>query len=109
MGYQLWMPPITGYRRNGTRFSALKKIFIDSVTVRDIYEPLLCCRINGPSIHVKDSLMQRQFDTEGVIDLEKKVIGYINTAELEGGVVEQYCREIKIDQVISHRVHRVRS
>jgi hypothetical protein len=101
MGYQLWMSPITGYRRNGTRFSALKKIFIDSVTVRDIYEPLLCCRINDPSIHVKDTLLHRQFDTAGVIDLEKKVIGYINTAELEGGVVEQYCREIKIDQVIS--------
>lgn len=101
MGYQLWMSPITGYRRNGTRFSELKKIFIDSVTVRDIYEPLLCCRIDDSSSQVKDTLQQRQFDTAGVIDQDKKVIGYINTRDLNDGVIEKYCLDIKIDKVIS--------
>jgi hypothetical protein len=101
MGYQLWMSPITGYRRNGTRFSALKKIFIDSVTVRDIYEPLLCCRCNDPSNHVKETLQHRNFDTAGVINQENKVIGYINTLDLQGGVVGEYRLDIKIAQVIS--------
>lgn len=101
MGYQLWMSPITGYRRNGTRFSALKKIFIDSVTVRDIYEPLLCCRIDDPSGHVKETLMHRQFDTAGVIDQNQKVIGYVNTSDLKDGSIKQYCIDIKLEQVIS--------
>ncbi|MGI3060635.1 CBS domain-containing protein [Vibrio alginolyticus] len=101
MGYQLWMSPITGYRRNGTRFSALKKIFIDSVTVRDIYEPLLCCRDNDPSGHVKETLMHRQFDTAGVIDENQKVIGYVNTSDLKDGIIEQYRLDITIEQIIS--------
>ncbi|WP_157896381.1 CBS domain-containing protein [Vibrio coralliirubri] len=101
MGYQLWMSPITGYRRNGTRFSALKKIFIDSVTVRDIYEPLLCCRVDDPSGHVKETLMHRQFDTAGVIDQNQKVIGYVNTSDLKDGSINQYRIDIKLEQVIS--------
>ncbi|EQC2631122.1 hypothetical protein ACY3PO_004718 [Vibrio parahaemolyticus] len=101
MGYQLWMSPITGYRRNGTRFSALKKIFIDSVTVRDIYEPLLCCRVDDPSGHVKETLMHRQFDTAGVIDQNQKVIGYVNTSDLKDGSISQYRIDIKLEQVIS--------
>ncbi|TCT43829.1 hypothetical protein EDB29_101637 [Vibrio crassostreae] len=101
MGYQLWMSPVTGYRRNGTRFSALKKIFIDSVTVRDIYEPLLCCRVDDPSGHVKETLMQRQFDSAGVIDQDKKVIGYVNTLDLKDGTIDQYLIDIKLEQVIS--------
>lgn len=101
MGYQLWMSPITGYRRNGTRFSALKKIFIDSVTVRDIYEPLLCCHTYDPSEHVKETLTHRQFDVSGVIDQAEKLVGYVKTAELEYGVIEHYLHDIKIAQVIS--------
>jgi hypothetical protein len=101
MGYQLWMSPITGYRRNGTRFSALKKIFIDSVTVRDIYEPLLCCHLDDPSGHVKETLMHRQFDISGVIDQAKNVVGYVKTADLEYGVIEQYLLDIKVVHVIS--------
>lgn len=101
MGYQLWMSPITGYRRNGTRFSALKRIFIDSVTVRDIYEPLLCCRIDDPSGHVKETLEHRQFDTVGVIDQDKKVVGYVKTTDLKNGAIEQYLIDIRLDQVIS--------
>ncbi|EII3115731.1 CBS domain-containing protein [Vibrio parahaemolyticus] len=101
MGYQLWISPITGYRRNGTRFSALKKIFIDSVTVRDIYEPLMCCRSEDPSGHVKETLIHRQFDTAGVIDQDEKVIGYVNTSDLKDGVIEDYRVDIKLDQVIS--------
>lgn len=101
MGYQLWMSPITGYRRNGTRFSALKKIFIDSVTVRDIYEPLLCCHVDDPSGHVKETLMSRQFDTAGVIDKNQKVIGYVNSSDLKDGSISQYRMDIKLEQVIS--------
>lgn len=101
MGYQLWMSPITGYRRNGTRFSALKKIFIDNVTVRDIYEPLLCCRINDSSEHVKETLIHRQFDTAGVIDQEKKVVGYVKTEDLKIGKITEYLLDINLQQVIS--------
>lgn len=101
MGYQLWMSPITGYRRNGTRFTALKKIFIDNVTVRDIYEPLLCCRVHDPSGHVKETLEHRQFDTAGVINDESNVIGYVNTSDLKDGVIEEYVQQIQLNQVIS--------
>lgn len=101
MGYQLWMSPITGYRRNGTRFSALKKIFMDNVTVREIYEPLLCCQINDPSLHVKETLNHRNFDIAGVIDQDKKVVGYVRATDLDGGVIRQYVRDIKLEQVIS--------
>jgi CBS-domain-containing membrane protein len=101
MSYQLWMSPITGYRRNGTRFTALKKIFIDNVTVRDIYEPLLCCRIDDPSGHVKETLERRQFDMVGVINSDKQIVGYVETANLKDGVIEQYLQQIKLDQVIS--------
>ncbi len=101
MGYQLWMSPITGYRRNGTRFSALKKIFIDSVTVRDIYEPLLCCRVDESAGHVKEILMHRQFDAAGVIDKNQKVVGYVNTSDLKDGIINQYRIDIKIEQIIS--------
>lgn len=101
MSYQLWMSPITGYRRNGTRFTALKKIFIDNVTVRDIYEPLLCCRVDDPSAHVKEILLHRQFDNVGVIDDKQQVIGYVETSSLKDGVIGQYVQPIQLNQVIS--------
>ena len=28
MGAQLWMSPLTGYRRNGTRFESINSIFL---------------------------------------------------------------------------------
>ena len=101
MGYELWISPNTGYRRRGTRFSALKKIFIDNVTVREIYEPLMCCRINDPAIHVKQTLQHRQFDTAGVIEQEQKIFKYVVADELNEGTISDYCHEIKLDQVIS--------
>jgi hypothetical protein len=78
MGYQFWVSPITGYRRKGTKFKALKKIFIDNVTAKTIYEPLLCCPAVSRAEHAKDALRIREFDVAGVKEKEEGVSGGVN-------------------------------
>ena len=70
MGYQLWLSSVTGYRRKGTKFSSLKKIFIDNVTAKIIYEPLLCCSADSITDQVKAALKGREFDVAGVKETE---------------------------------------
>lgn len=102
MGYQLWVSPVTGYRRKGTRFSALKKIFIDNVTAKSIYEPLLCCPADSRADYAMDDLKTREFDVAGVKETEGgEVIGYVITDELMRGEVKQYLRTIDTDLIIS--------
>jgi len=102
MAYQLWVSPVTGYRRKGTRFSALKKIFIDNVTARSIFEPLLCCSANSIAEHAKDALKIREFDVAGVKETEgREVIGYVVTDELEDGELRKYVKLIEPELLIS--------
>ncbi|WP_394173493.1 CBS domain-containing protein [Thalassotalea litorea] len=101
MGYQLWVSPTTGYRRKGTRFSSLKKIFVDNVTVHDVFEPLFCCQISDAPEHVKHELEVREFDQAGVVNEHKQIIGYIETKNLNGHNIENHLQKISIDQVIS--------
>jgi len=102
MGYQLWISPVTGYRRKGTRFSSLKKIFIDNVTARSIFEPLLCCPADSIADHAKDALNTRKFDVAGVKETESgEVIGYVVTDDLVGGEVKKYLKHIDPNLLIS--------
>lgn len=102
MGYQLWVSPITGYRRKGTRFSALRKIFIDNITARSIYEPLLCCPAASRAIDASEALKVRDFDVAGVKETEGgDVIGYVLTDELGKGDLRKYVRIISTDLLIS--------
>lgn len=102
MGYQLWISPVTGYRRKGTRFSALKKIFIDNVTAKSIYEPLLCCPADSKAEDAKDALKIREFDVAGVKETEGgRVIGYVVTDELEGGKLKEHLKDIDPELLIS--------
>ena len=102
MGYQLWVSPLTGYRRKGTRFSALKKLFIDNITVRNIYEPLLCCPQSSSASSAKDALIARDFDVAGVKETEEgEIIGFIRTIELGEEAVKDYAIKIEPHLLIS--------
>ncbi len=102
MAYQLWLSPITGYRRKGTRFSDLKKIFVDNVTANSIYEPLLCCPADSTAKHAKDALKTRKFDVAGVKETQNgEVIGYVVSDELEGGEVKEHLKVISSELLIS--------
>lgn len=102
MSYQLWVSPTTGYRRKGTKFEALKRIFVDNVTAKTIYEPLLCCPADSRAEHAKEALKLREFDTAGVKETEGgEIIGYVVTDELEEGEVKEYLKKIEPDHLIS--------
>lgn len=102
MGYELWISPVTGYRRKGTRFSSLKKIFIDNVTARSIFEPLLCCPADSIADHAKDALKIRGFDVAGVKETEGgEVLGYVVTDELANGELGKYIKKIDPELLIS--------
>lgn len=102
MGYELWTSPLTGYRRKGTRFDALKKLFIENITALCMYEPLLCCPSNSSSLLAKDALIKRDFDIAGVkSDINGPVIGYVKTNELGGDTFKNYVRKIEISNVVS--------
>ena len=102
MGYQLWVSPVTGYRRKGTRFSALRKIFIDNITARSIYEPLLCCPAASRAEDASEALRVRDFDVAGVKEAESlEIIGYVLTDELGQGDLGKFVREISTDLLIS--------
>lgn len=102
MGYQLWVSPTTGYRRKGTKFIALRKIFIENITARNIYEPLLCCPIESNAHDAKEALRVRDFDVAGVKEtVDGGVIGYVQAADLGDGNVRKFVREISTNLLIS--------
>lgn len=100
MGYQLWMSPETGHRRQGTRFSCLKSMFLENISIKEIFEPILCCKVSDLASDAKFALDKRQFDTTCVIDHENKIIGYIEASALGEGCVGQYVQDISPEIVI---------
>ncbi|WP_092221236.1 hypothetical protein [Desulforhopalus singaporensis] len=102
MGYQLWVSPVTGYRRKGTRFSALRKIFIDNITARNIYEPLLCCPVHSHAHDAREALRIRDFDVAGVKETEGgEVVGYVQAVDLGDEDLGKYVKKITSDLLIS--------
>ena len=102
MGSQLWVSSVTGYRRKGTRSSSLQKIFIDNVTARSIFEPLSCCLASSKAEDAKHALKVREFDVAGVKETASgEVIGFVETADLDGGEIKKYVKAIGPDLLIS--------
>lgn len=102
MGSKLWTSTLTGYRRKGTRFTSIKQIFIDNVTAKCIYEPLLSCRANSASGEAKEALQIRDFDVAGVKETEDgPVIGYVKNDEIGDGEFKDYIRKIEHELLIS--------
>lgn len=102
MGYQLWTSPLTGYRRKGTRFTDLKQIFIDNVTAKSIYEPLLCCPADSDSNAAKEALKTRDFDVAGIkTRKDGEVIGYVMRDEIGTGEFKSYMRNIAHELIMS--------
>jgi len=102
MGHQLWVSPVTGCRRKGTRFSALREIFVENITARSIYEPLLCCPADARAEEVGRALTLRGFDVAGVRDsASNEVIGYILTDELGDGRIQEYVQPVTTDLLVS--------
>ena len=102
MGYQLWTSPLTGYRRKGTKFTALKQIFIDNVTAKCIYEPLLCCPLDSNPFAAKEALKTRDFDVAGVKETKDgSVIGYVVAEEIGDDEFKKYIKDFEFQYVIS--------
>lgn len=100
MGLQLWYSKNTGIRRKGTTFSELQDIFIDNITTKFIYEPLICCGIHDSADEVKNFMKERDFDILGVAENENP-IGYIRRKDLEYDSVEKYIISFNTSNLIS--------
>jgi hypothetical protein len=102
MGYQLWTSPLTGYRRKGTKFEAIKQIFIDNITAKCIYEPLLCCPIKSYSYEAKEASIKRDFDVAGVIDTTTGfIVGYVVAEDIGDDYFKKYVKDINHELLIS--------
>ncbi|MBE9592914.1 MAG: hypothetical protein IMF19_05485 [Proteobacteria bacterium] len=62
MSYQLWVSPITGIRRKGTRMSDLRKLFETGITASSIQEPLKYCFYGEEASGVLAELERLDFD-----------------------------------------------
>ena len=102
MGYQLWMSPETGYRRQGTRFESLHGIFLENAKLITLFEPVLCCKDTDSASDAKYALESRDFDITCVVDSDDAIIGQIERSTLNQGSVSDYVKEIshkeKIDE-----------
>lgn len=102
MGYELWTSSLTGHRRAGTRFSELKKIFLDNVTAKFIFERLLSCPASSECNDAREALERRDFDVAGVIETkDAPVIGYVVASELGVGEFKTYIKDISRELLIS--------
>jgi hypothetical protein len=102
MGYQLWTSPLTGYRRKGTKFAAFKQIFIDNITAKCVYEPLLCCPVDSVPRKAKEALEMRDFDVAGVKERkEGPVIGYVVADDIHDNDFKKNIKKIDQEFLIS--------
>ena len=100
MGYELWISPNTGIRRKGTTFKELQSIFIDKISTKYIYEPILSCKLTDESQYVKETLKMREFDMVGVIDENSQIIGFAKRKELTKGLIENFTIKIEEQNLI---------
>ncbi len=102
MSYQLWASPTTGYRRKGTRFQSIKQLFIENITAKCIYEPLMSCPVNSDTGQAKEALCIRGFDIAGIKETaDGPIIGYVEAKEIGNESFDKYIKEIELDLVIS--------
>lgn len=102
MAYQLWTSPITGYRRTGTRFADVRKLFEDGITVKAIFEPLKSCPANERVFLIEEAMRTWDFDVLGVREGENSpVIGYVLRSDLKTGFVRDHLRKITPEMLIT--------
>jgi hypothetical protein len=68
---------------------AVKRIFTETFTARDIAEPLASFDGSTPSINVRDFMVARDFDVIGIRS-EGQVAGYAEFSSLDQGACGQY-------------------
>ncbi|MBL0509663.1 MULTISPECIES: CBS domain-containing protein [Aeromonas] len=107
MGYQLWMSPETGYRRQGTRFESLHKIFLENAKLLSLLEPVLCCKNTDSASDTKYALELRDFDVTCVVNDEGVIIGQIERKNLKQGIVAEYIKNIDEEQKIDENTSLV--
>ena len=102
MGHQLWISPITGYRRKGTRLAELRDLLGAGITARAILEPLQCCPEEAPAIEMASVLQRRDFDVAGVKPVQgEAVTGFVAREELKDGAVKDHAQPITSELLIS--------
>lgn len=102
MGYQLWVSPVTGYRRRGTRVSELRNLFESKITVSAILEPLRSCLTTDAASDVREQLETLDFDLAGVLEgPDSPVVGMVRREELHDGRVADFAQPINPGQLIS--------
>lgn len=107
MGAQLWMSPLTGYRRNGTRFESINSIFLKKISVSLICEPILCCKGSDDASDAHYALTQRDFDITAVVSEKGEIIGQIEREKLKQGKVYDYISRIEKTSCIDDKISLV--
>lgn len=102
MGYQLWVSPVTGYRRKGTRMSDLRRLFETGITANSIQEPLKCCFYGESALEVHAELERLGFDVAGIrTSKDQPILEFVRTASLQNGNCEEVVESIKAADIIS--------
>lgn len=107
MGAQLWMSPLTGYRRNGTRFESINSIFLEKISVSLICEPILCCKDSDDASNAHYALTQRDFDITAVVSEKGEIVGQVERAKLKQGKVCDYIIRIEKTSCIDDKTSLV--
>ena len=107
MGYQLWMSPQTGYRRQGTRFESLRSIFLENAKLLSLLEPILCCKDTDSASDAKHALESRDFDVTCVVNDDGVIVGQIERKALNHGLVAEHVKAIEEEQKIDENTSLV--
>lgn len=94
------MSPVTGYRRQGTRFECFREIFECSADLKSVFEPVLYCRESDNAMDARLALEKRDFDTTCVVNSENNIVGKICRSALGKGLVSEYVLEIQEDETV---------
>src|SRR5262249_51750278 len=80
----------SGALMSSTRIpDAVKRVFTETFTARDVAEPLASFDTSASSRDVRDFMNARDFDVVGVRS-EGQVVGYVERGSLENGPCGQY-------------------
>jgi len=102
MAYKLWISPITGHRRIGTRLSDVRSLFDRGITTGAIFELLKSCPVHASAREIKKLLAKRGFDVAGVMESKDGiVIGYVQRSDLETGSVRDHIKMFEPDLLIA--------
>lgn len=102
MGHQLWVSPITGYRRRGTRLEELRSLLGAGITAQAILEPLRSCPASESAVDMAAELRRLDFDVAGVqSEPDGPVIGLVEREALVSGLVRDHRRDLTAADLVS--------